>query len=66
MSWPLKVNIKDIPSVGISHGAGRKKVFISYEDTDSALTPFAWSRLTNENHCPIHGHPTMDEYFFVH
>jgi mannose-6-phosphate isomerase-like protein (cupin superfamily) len=66
MDEAFRINLKDLPELSISHGAGRKKVFRSNEEDSSALTQFAWARLENQEFCELHKHPTMDEYFFVH
>ncbi len=59
-------NILNIPKSNINHGSGVKRVFVHNEDTNTALTQFAWSRLVPGESCDNHIHPTMDEYFFVH
>jgi quercetin dioxygenase-like cupin family protein len=58
-------NIEKINESSINHGSGIKKVFIKNEDSDTALTQFAWSKLEAGEYCEKHSHPTMDEYFFV-
>ena len=59
-------NIDKISDESISHSSGVKKVFIKNDDTETALTQFAWSKLKSGESCKNHLHPTMDEYFFVY
>ena len=66
MSDKYKKNIKDLPNLSIKHATGFKKVFIQNEDDDTAVTQFAYSYFKSGEHCELHSHPTMDEYFFVH
>ncbi len=61
-----RINIKDLPKSLINHGNGLKKVFLQNEDTNTALTQFAWSRFEPGEYCDMHSHLTMDEYFFVY
>ncbi len=61
-----KIHYTEIQESMISHGSGKKRVFISNEDTDTALTQFAWARFESGESCQKHSHPTMDEYFFVY
>jgi len=59
-------SLQNLVSVPIAHGSALKKVFISNEETSSALTQFAWSIFKASDSCESHSHLTMDEYFFVH
>ena len=59
------INVGDIPSEKINHGAGLKKVFKKNLDTKTALTQFAYSKFEKGDVCEKHSHSTMDEYFFV-
>jgi len=60
-----KLHYSEIQKSLVSHGSGIKRVFINNEDTNTALTQFAWSRFESNQFCEKHTHPTMDEYFFV-
>ena len=61
-----KINLKDLSKSSINHGTGVKRVFVKNEDTETALTQFAWSRFESGESCENHSHQTMDEYFFVY
>jgi len=61
----MKTNVKDLIATPVNHGTGIKKVFISNNDTHTALTQFAWSRFEKGGYCEEHQHATMDEYFYV-
>jgi len=49
----------------LSHGNGRKRVFLRSGQTETSLTQFAWARILPGEVCEQHSHPTMEEYFFV-
>ncbi len=47
-----------------SHAQGFKSVFLTNEDTSSALTQFAYGYMSHGDESGLHVHKTMDEYFF--
>ena len=47
-----------------NHGSGRKKVFLSNNDTHTALTQFAYGEFNPGERCERHSHPTMEECFY--
>jgi len=47
-----------------NHGPGRKKVFLTNDDSDTNLTQFAYGELQPGEHCERHLHSTMEEYFY--
>jgi len=47
-----------------SHPKGRKKVFISKNDTRTSLTQFAYGELDPGDKIEAHRHPTMEEFFY--
>lgn len=57
--------IADIPPVSTSHGCGCKRVLLSKDDTETALTQIAFTRLKAGEECGWHEHPTMEECFLI-
>ena len=47
-----------------NHGPGRKKVFLTNDDSDTNLTQFAYGVFQPGEHCERHLHSTMEEYFY--
>ena len=60
-----RVNLASLEETPISHGNGRKRVFIRAGQTETNLTQFAWAKILPGEGCEKHSHLTMEEYFFV-
>lgn len=56
--------LADIPATATAHGMGRKFVFLNNNDTQTALTQFAYGSIAPNEGCEEHTHPTMDECFY--
>ncbi|MBP7358489.1 MAG: cupin domain-containing protein [Prevotella sp.] len=56
-------NIDEILLQKTSHGIGTKQVLIANDETDSAITQIARSRLKAGETVDEHRHLTMDEHF---
>ena len=54
-------NIEGEPT---AHLTGLKKVFLNNQDTESALTQFAYGLFKPNEKCELHIHPSMIECFF--
>lgn len=60
----LTVKLQDIVPVKTAHGLGEKFVFLTKQDTPTQLTQAAFGTLSPGEVCPMHIHPTMEEYFY--
>ena len=57
-------SLSDITPAVTAHGEGEKFVFLSQQDTTSAITQFAYGKFLPGESCAMHLHPTMEECFF--
>lgn len=57
-------SLQNIIPVATAHGMGKKFVFLNNDDTETALTQFAYGSIAPGEGCEEHIHPTMDECFF--
>lgn len=56
-------NLEEIPT---SHNIGTKRIFLTKEETKSAVTQIAFGSLSKNENVDIHAHETMEEcYFFL-
>ena len=60
----LTARLQDIAPQITAHGMGEKFVFLRNEDTPTDLTQAAFGTLLPGEDCPLHIHPTMEEYFY--
>lgn len=58
------VSLAHLQEVLTSHGTGSKKVFLSSEQLDNALTQIAFGELAAGEIVMSHVHQSMDEYFY--
>ena len=56
--------LNDILPVANPHGQGEKFVFLMQQDTQTALTQFAYGKLIPGEDVQQHLHPTMEECFY--
>ncbi|MBS1746351.1 MAG: cupin domain-containing protein [Bacteroidetes bacterium] len=56
--------LNDIEPVSTAHQTGEKSVFLTQQDTHTALTQFAFGKLMPGEEVETHLHPTMEEYFY--
>lgn len=56
--------LKNLPANVTAHGMGRKFVFLNNDDSETALTQFAYGSMAPGEGCEEHTHPSMDECFF--
>ena len=56
--------LSDINGEPTAHLSGLKKVFLASQDTETALTQFAFGIFEPGEICPRHRHPTMEELFY--
>jgi len=56
--------LENIEGEPTAHLSGLKQVFLRNEDTNSAITQFAYSTFKPGEVCDWHKHPTMIESFF--
>ena len=56
-------SLKNIIPVKTAHGVGEKFVFLTSENTSTDLTQVAFGTLLPGEVCPMHVHPTMEEFF---
>ncbi|MEQ8581152.1 MAG: cupin domain-containing protein [Marinoscillum sp.] len=56
--------LEDMKGESTAHLSGFKKVFLTYEDTGSAMTQFAYGIFKPGERCENHVHPTMMECFY--
>ena len=56
--------LNDILPVANAHGQGEKFVFLMQQDTQTALTQFAYGKLIPGEDVQQHLHPTMEECFY--
>lgn len=47
-----------------SHGVGLKRVLLSGDETETAVTQIAVTRLVGGDMATVHRHESMEEYFF--
>lgn len=62
-----QIVVKDVTDLSpqfTSHGVGEKLVLLSNDETSSAITQIAVSRLHEGDTVESHAHATMDEHFF--
>lgn len=64
MSSKIHQSLSDIQSVSTAHNQGEKLVFLSAYDSETAITQFAFGRLSPGEHVEEHLHPTMEECFY--
>ena len=64
MSQKLCQSLSDIKPVSTVHNLGEKFVFLKNEDTQSAITQFAFGKLLPGEDVESHLHPTMEECFY--
>lgn len=57
--------LQGITAEETSHGGTKKWVLKSNNELDNSLTQIAFGRFEKDESCPVHVHPTMDEYFFI-
>jgi mannose-6-phosphate isomerase-like protein (cupin superfamily) len=57
-------SLKELTFDITNHGSGRKKVFLTNDDSDTNLTQFAYGELQPGENCERHLHPTMEECFY--
>ncbi len=56
--------LSDILPVVTAHGAGQKFIFINNQDSQTAVTQFAYGKLLPGENCATHLHPTMEEFYY--
>jgi len=59
------INISSVAAVATSHGCGLKRVLLSADQTCSAITQIAVTRLRQGDVVESHSHPTMEECFLI-
>lgn len=59
------INISSVAAVATSHGCGLKRVLFSSDQTSSAITQIAVTRLRQGDVVESHSHPTMEEFFLI-
>ncbi len=64
MSKKIHQSLSDIQSVSTTHNQGEKFVFLSAQDSETAITQFAFGRLSSGEYVEEHLHPTMEECFY--
>ncbi len=64
METKIYQRLADIVPVITAHGEGQKFVFLSKEDSETALTQFAYGKLMPGEIIAEHFHATMEECFF--
>ena len=64
MNQKVFQSLDDIAPVVTAHGKGEKFIFLAQQDTQTALTQFAYGRLMPGEDIQQHLHPTMEEYFY--
>ena len=64
MSQKLFQWLDDIIPVSTAHSQGEKFVFLKNEDTQTAITQFAFGKFLPGEQCEAHLHPTMEECFY--
>jgi len=57
-------SLDDITPLVTAHGAGEKFVFLNQQDTQTAITQFAYGKLMPGEDVVQHLHPTMEECFY--
>lgn len=56
--------LSEIVATPTAHGVGAKKVLLSSNETESAITQIAVTRLEKGEKVEVHMHKTMDEHYF--
>lgn len=56
--------LSEIPFTDTSHGTTKKRVLLQGDELPNALTQIAHGEFQIGESCPMHHHPTMDEYFY--
>ncbi|MEO8710474.1 MAG: cupin domain-containing protein [Parafilimonas sp.] len=56
--------LSNILPVANAHGKGEKFVFLTQQDTQTALTQFAYGKLIPGEEVNQHLHPSMEEFFY--
>ncbi|MDX2045163.1 MAG: cupin domain-containing protein [Chitinophagaceae bacterium] len=64
MTDKIKVDLKELPASLTAHMQGKKFVFLKNEETNTALTQFAYGELLPGEVIAEHLHPSMEEYFY--
>ena len=64
MQQKIFQQLAEIIPVVTAHGEGQKYVFLKNEDSNSAMTQFAYGKFLPGEICKQHLHPTMEECFF--
>lgn len=63
MMETTKKNIKELPIITTTHGAGEKRVLLNGQETSTPLTQIAVTQLKAGEMAKEHLHPTMEEFF---
>lgn len=56
---------ESIPFIPLNHTTGKKRVFLTSDNTSSNLTQVAFAYIDAGKQIEMHLHPTMEEYFFI-
>ncbi|VXD19108.1 cupin domain-containing protein [Marinoscillum sp. 108] len=64
MSNKISQYLENMEGEPTAHLSGFKKVFLTCDDTDSAITQFAYASFMPGEKCENHVHPTMMECFY--
>lgn len=64
LSKKMQKHLDQIPSLPTSHGVGLKRVLLSGDETESAVTQIAVTRLAEREVAAEHLHESMEEYFY--
>ena len=64
MNQKLYQSLEDIDPVVTAHGQGEKFVFLMQQDTQTALTQFAYGKLIPGEGVETHLHSSMEECFY--
>jgi mannose-6-phosphate isomerase-like protein (cupin superfamily) len=57
-------SLNNITPIVTAHGKGEKFVFLTQQDTSTAITQFAYGKLVQGEDVEEHLHPTMEECFY--
>jgi mannose-6-phosphate isomerase-like protein (cupin superfamily) len=64
LSQKVCQSLNDITPIITAHGKGEKFVFLTQQDTPTAITQFAYGKLLPGEDVEQHLHPTMEECFY--
>ena len=64
MNQKVCQSLNDITPIVTAHGKGEKFVFLTQQDTPTAITQFAYGKLMPGEDVEQHLHPTMEECFY--